>query len=63
LLGDLNGLLRLLADGPFNPASAPRGLKDCLARAGKAPNFAGLEATVRETEEAVLAIFERTLPA
>jgi len=63
LLGDLNGLLRLLADGPFNPASAPRGLKDCLARPGKAPNFAGLEASVRETEEAVLAIFERTLPA
>ncbi len=61
LLGDLNGVLRLLAEGPFKPDTAPRGLKDCLSRTGQAPAFGVLEASVREAQDAVRDIFGRVL--
>lgn len=61
LLGDLNGLQRLLSDGHFHPETAPRGLKDILCRAGRAPSFAALEETVRDTQAEVRAVFERVL--
>lgn len=61
LIGDLNGLLRLLSDEQFHPDTAPLGLKTCLARAGKAPSFAALEADVRETLQAVKDVFDRTI--
>ena len=39
LLHNLTQVLRLCLDGPFEPAKAPDGLKDLLARAGEAPDF------------------------
>jgi len=47
LLHDLTQILRLCLEGPFDPATAPRGLKELLARAGDAPDFAELEARLR----------------
>ena len=62
LYGGLSELLRLLVDGAFKPDTAPRGLKDCLMRAGSAPSFAALEADLRETLAAVAEAFERLVP-
>ncbi len=59
LLSNLTGLLRLLADGLFDPASCPRGLLDRLARAGAAPSFAVLEVLLTETLSDVRATYER----
>ena len=59
LLSNLTGLLRLMSDGPFDPATAPRGLKDQLARAGQAPSFSALESLLRDTLAAVHAAFNR----
>ncbi|HEY5081773.1 MAG TPA: bifunctional [glutamine synthetase] adenylyltransferase/[glutamine synthetase]-adenylyl-L-tyrosine phosphorylase [Bauldia sp.] len=54
-------ILRLCVDGIFSPAEAPRGLLERLARAGELPDFATLEAHVRETEMAVRAAFVRVI--
>jgi len=54
-------ILRLCVDGPFRPETAPRGLLERLARAGELPDFARLDAHVRETEAAVRASFERVV--
>jgi glutamate-ammonia-ligase adenylyltransferase len=54
-------ILRLCVDGPFRPDEAPRGLLERLARAGELPDFARLDAHVRETEAAVRASFERVI--
>ena len=59
LLSNLTGLLRLLSDGPFDPATAPRGLKDQLARAGNSPSFSALESLLKDTLAAVHATFNR----
>ncbi|MEQ1696643.1 MAG: bifunctional [glutamine synthetase] adenylyltransferase/[glutamine synthetase]-adenylyl-L-tyrosine phosphorylase [Hyphomicrobiaceae bacterium] len=61
LLSNLTGLLRLLSDGPFDPATAPRGLKDQLARAGVAPSFSALESLLKDTLAAVHAAFNRII--
>ena len=44
LLHDLTQIVRLCLEGRFDPATAPSGLKDLLARAGDAPSFPVLEA-------------------
>ena len=62
LLTNLTGVLRLMADGPFDTASAPRGLKGRLARAGAEPTFSVLEARLIETQSAVHAAFDRLIP-
>ena len=54
-------ILRLCVVGLFNPAEAPRGLLERLARAGELPDFATLEAHVRDTEAAVRASFGRVI--
>ncbi len=54
-------ILRLCVEGIFVPADAPRGLLERLARAGELPDFATLEAHVRETEKAVRASFGRVV--
>ena len=54
-------ILRLCVEGVFNPSDAPRGLLERLARAGELPDFATLEAHVRETEKAVRASFGRVV--
>jgi glutamate-ammonia-ligase adenylyltransferase len=47
--------------GTFKPEEAPRGLLERLAQAGELPDFATLEAHVRESETAVRASFGRVL--
>jgi glutamate-ammonia-ligase adenylyltransferase len=55
----LTQLLRLCLDRPFVADEAPRALKDLLARASDMPDFATLEATVKDTLTAVHEAFER----
>jgi glutamate-ammonia-ligase adenylyltransferase len=57
LLHDLTQILRLCIEGRFDPASAPNGLKNLLARAGDAPSFAELESRLRENHAAVTRLF------
>jgi len=54
-------ILRLCVEGVFDPEQAPRGLLDRLAQAGELPDFATLDAHVRDTEAAVRASFERVI--
>jgi glutamate-ammonia-ligase adenylyltransferase len=57
----LTQILRLCVDGPFRPEESPKGLLDLLARAGELPDFATLDAHLRDTEEAVRESFERVV--
>ena len=57
LIHDLTQIVRLCLDGPFDPAAAPPGLKDLMARAGDAPSFAALETRLASTLEAAAALF------
>ena len=57
LIHNLTQILRLCLEEPFDPATAPSGLKALLARAGDAPDFATLEADLRETLGGVAARF------
>ncbi|HRN83838.1 MAG TPA: bifunctional [glutamine synthetase] adenylyltransferase/[glutamine synthetase]-adenylyl-L-tyrosine phosphorylase [Hyphomicrobium sp.] len=57
LLHNLTQVLRLCLEEPFDPATAPSGLKALLARAGDAPDFATLEAELGETLAGVAARF------
>ncbi len=59
LVNGLTQVLRLCLDGPFEPAKAPDGLKDLLARVGEAPTFEVLEATLRDTLVDVTTRFDR----
>lgn len=56
LIHDLTQILRLCLDEPFDPATAPPGLKAMLARAGDAPDFAALERHLATTLERVAAL-------
>ena len=55
----LTQVLRLCLDKPFVAEEAPRALKDLLARASDMPDFATLEATLKDTLEAVHEAFDR----
>ncbi len=57
LVHDLTQIVRLCLDGPFDPAAAPPGLKDLMARAGDAPSFASLETRLEATLDSVAALF------
>ncbi len=57
----LTQLLRLCVDGTFVPAEAPGGLLDLLARAAGLPDFATLDVSLRESQEAVRASLERVI--
>jgi [glutamine synthetase] adenylyltransferase / [glutamine synthetase]-adenylyl-L-tyrosine phosphorylase len=57
LYSDLTQVTRLSTDGPFNPASAPEGLKQLLLRCADLPTFATLEAHLREVQSDVAARF------
>ncbi len=59
LLSDLTQVLRLCMDGPFEPQSAPHGLKALLARSAGLPDFDRLCAELAATQAAVLAAFDR----
>ncbi|HVV91974.1 MAG TPA: bifunctional [glutamine synthetase] adenylyltransferase/[glutamine synthetase]-adenylyl-L-tyrosine phosphorylase [Hyphomicrobiales bacterium] len=56
---DLTQVLRLCVDGRFEPAEAGAGLRAMLARAGHVPDFATLEALLRDTQAEVRAAFGR----
>jgi glutamate-ammonia-ligase adenylyltransferase len=55
----LTQVLRLCLDKPYSMADAPRALKNLLARASDMPDFATLEATLKDTLSAVHEAFER----
>jgi glutamate-ammonia-ligase adenylyltransferase len=55
----LTQVLRLCLDRPFVAEDAPRALKDLLARASDMPDFATLEATLKDTLQAVRDAFDR----
>ena len=55
----LTQVLRLCLDKPFVADEAPRALKDLLARAAEMPDFATLEATLKDTLTAVHEAFDR----
>lgn len=59
LIHDLTQVLRLCQDGVFDPASAPKGLKDLAARAGDCPSFESLEAKLRDLLKINHALFDR----
>ena len=59
----LTQVLRIAAEGTFNPDTATRGLQALLARAGDAPDFRALHAQLVETEREVRAIFDRLIRA
>jgi glutamate-ammonia-ligase adenylyltransferase len=59
LLSDLTQVLRLCLEGRFDPAAAPHGLKELLARAADAPTFPALEQRLRDALGAVSALFDR----
>lgn len=60
---NLTQVIRICVEGVFKPEEATPGLKALLARAGNAPDFSALEAQLRETQAAVLALFERIVVA
>jgi [glutamine synthetase] adenylyltransferase / [glutamine synthetase]-adenylyl-L-tyrosine phosphorylase len=57
LLNNLTQVLRLCQDGPFQPKTAPEGLKLLLARAGDAPDFVRLEAELAARQRDVASLF------
>lgn len=61
LVHNLTEVLRLCLDEPFEPAKAPDGLRELLTRAGDAPDFARLEATLRTTLSEVAALFNEII--
>jgi glutamate-ammonia-ligase adenylyltransferase len=61
LYHDLTQILRLCLAGPFDPKTAGPGLLSLLARAADVPDFAGLEATLAETQANVRESFVRIL--
>ena len=58
LVNNLTQVLRLCLEGPFNPDTAPDGLKDLLARAGEVPDFTRLEGALRATLAEVAGLFD-----
>ncbi len=52
-------VLRLCLEEAFEPASAPQGLKELIARAGDAPSFEALETRLRQTLAEVHGLFGR----
>ena len=59
LVHDLTQILRLSLDQPFDPVTAPGGLKVLLARAGGAKDFDALEAELEAALSCVFKAFER----
>lgn len=59
LIHDLTQVVRLCQDGPFDPATAPRGLKELAARAGDCPSFEALELKLKDILAGTYARFER----
>ena len=54
---DLIQIIRICVTGTLNPDAATEGLKTRLAQGGQAPDFAVLEATLREAQQQVATAF------
>ena len=52
-------VVRLCAEGGFDPKQAPAGLIDLLTRTGEAPDLASLEADFKTTSKRVRAVFRK----
>jgi glutamate-ammonia-ligase adenylyltransferase len=63
LTHNLTQVVRICVEGDFKPEEASQSLKGLLARAGNAPDFAALEAQLRETQRDVREAFERIVVA
>ncbi|HHK74111.1 MAG TPA: bifunctional [glutamine synthetase] adenylyltransferase/[glutamine synthetase]-adenylyl-L-tyrosine phosphorylase, partial [Rhizobiales bacterium] len=57
LYGSVTQILRLCLNGPFDPDTAPEGLKNLLLRVVQAPDLKVLEAQLRETQQAIHKLF------
>ena len=63
LVHNLTQILRLCLEGPFDPETAPKGLKEMLAHAGDEQSFAGLEVKLRQMLATVAELFPRIISA
>lgn len=63
LIHNLTQIQRLCVEGRFEPAAAPQGLKELLARAGDAPTFEALEGQLAELLAQVHRIFDEIIVA
>ena len=61
LIHNLTQILRLCLSEAFDPETASKGLKELLARAGDAPDFATLEAQLRQTLKEVSGLFSKLI--
>lgn len=61
LVHNLTQIVRLCLDGLFDPAAAPRGLKELLARAGEAPHFEALTLRLQQSLRAVSLLFDKII--
>ncbi|MFA5951318.1 MAG: bifunctional [glutamine synthetase] adenylyltransferase/[glutamine synthetase]-adenylyl-L-tyrosine phosphorylase [Hyphomicrobium sp.] len=61
LIHNLTQVLRLCLDGPFDPKSAPRGLKALLTRTGNAQSFASLEIALQQALGDVSRLFDELI--
>jgi glutamate-ammonia-ligase adenylyltransferase len=61
LLHDLTQILRVTLEGHFDPASAPKGIKSLLVRAGDATSFEALEKKLRQALADVWEAFNRLI--
>lgn len=57
LIHNLTQVLRICIGETFDPASAPKGLKDLLCRSGAAPSFESLETLLRQMLQEVYRVF------
>jgi glutamate-ammonia-ligase adenylyltransferase len=61
LLHNLTQILRLTLEGPFIPASAPKGLKSLLVRAADAASFEELEQKLKQALADIRSAFDRLI--
>jgi glutamate-ammonia-ligase adenylyltransferase len=54
-------VLRLCLDGPFDPATAPGGLNQAVARAAQMPDIGSAELALREAQAKVAGLFDRLI--
>ncbi len=61
LVHDLTQILRLCLGGPFDPQTAPSGMKELLARAGDTASFPELETQLTLTLKQVAGLFDEII--
>ncbi len=61
LYASITQILRLCLNGPFDPETAPEGLKLLLLRAAQAPDLNVLEAQLRDSQAAIYELFREII--